>query len=142
MYSCIILEEYEFENVKNCARDFYHTWNNFIVFSKIIEPILNIDTSSIFSKLTSISKNSFIEINETHIVTRRDGRGRILQGERYWIIGGICRETKQIRLELIRRRPAVICENFVMSNIELGSNDVSDGEVTQISRVWAIKTIE
>jgi hypothetical protein len=29
-----------------------------------------------------------------------------------------------------------------MSNIELGFNDVSDGEVTQISRDWAIKTIE
>jgi hypothetical protein len=95
-------------------------------FSKIIEPILNIDINSIFGKLSSISEDSFIEINETHIVTRRAGRGRILQGERYWIIGGICRGTKQIRLELIRRRPAVICENFVMSNIDHGSNDVSD----------------
>jgi hypothetical protein len=93
---------------------------------KIIEPTLNFDTSSIFGKLSSISEDSFIEINETHIVTRRDGRGRILQGERYWIIGAICRETKQIRLELIRSRPAVLCENFVMSNIELGSNVISD----------------
>jgi hypothetical protein len=29
-----------------------------------------------------------------------------------------------------------------MSNIEFGSNVVYDGEVTQISRDWAIKTIE
>ncbi|KAI5152296.1 hypothetical protein ENBRE01_2720 [Enteropsectra breve] len=37
---------------------------------------------------------SVIKIDETHICSRKDSRGRILAGERYWLIGAIDRKTK------------------------------------------------
>ncbi len=48
--------------------------------------------------------DSIIEIDETHIVSRRDGRGRILRGEQIWVIGAICRLTKLIRLKIVKKR--------------------------------------
>lgn len=94
--------------------------------SKITAPILDLNISQMFGKLSATVDDNFVEIDETHLVTRRDARGRILKGERYWIIGAICRATKQIRLELIRQRPASVCESFVVRNIEMGSNIVTD----------------
>jgi hypothetical protein len=40
-----------------------------------------------------------IEIDETHIVSRRDGRGRITRGKKIWVIGAICRTIKMIILK-------------------------------------------
>ncbi|KAI5152559.1 hypothetical protein ENBRE01_2920 [Enteropsectra breve] len=78
-----------------------------IFYKKIDED----DYNYTFDKLGG--PDAIIEVDETHIVFRKDNRGRILAGERYWIIGAICRETKNIVLQVVRRRTSVISSNFV-----------------------------
>ncbi|KCZ77711.1 hypothetical protein H311_01272, partial [Anncaliia algerae PRA109] len=68
------------------------------------------------------SSNDVFEVDETHIVTRRDERGRILSGERYWIIGLISRRTKEFRCVLTRSRNAFNCLSFISANIAPGSS--------------------
>lgn len=70
--------------------------------------------------------NKIVEVNETHLVSRRDSRGRILTGERYWILGVFCRETKEIRLMVSRNRNAAICTRFICDNVERDSVVISD----------------
>ena len=67
-----------------------------------------------------------VEIDETHMISRRDNRGRILRAERYWILGCICRSTKQIRLKLFRNGSESTCLNFVNNNINIGLIIYSD----------------
>lgn len=93
---------------------------------KSYKNIRNLDLSSCFGKLSTISDNSFIEIDETHFVSRRDNRGRILRGERYWVLGAIQRNNKCIRLKVVRNRNHQICEEFINNNIEQHSNIVTD----------------
>ena len=71
-------------------------------------------------------ENEIVEIDETHIVTRRDGRGRINLGERYWIIGCISRTTKLINMQVVRQRTKIICNNFINDHIAKGSVIMSD----------------
>ncbi|KAI5148364.1 hypothetical protein ENBRE01_0270 [Enteropsectra breve] len=91
-----------------------------IFYKKIDED----DYNYTFDKLGG--PEAIIEVDETHIVSRKDNRGRILAGERYWIIGAICRETKNIALQVVRRRTSVICSNFVRSNIDTSSRVMTD----------------
>jgi hypothetical protein len=58
------------------------------------------------------------EVDETHLISRRDDRGRIISSERYWIIGAISRDTiREFRVKLARDRAQAICEGFVRSNV-------------------------
>lgn len=67
-----------------------------------------------------------VEVDETHMVTRRDARGRILTGERYWIIGGVCRRTRQSRCLVTRFRRRAECEAFVLSTVAPGTLIMTD----------------
>jgi IS1 family transposase len=69
----------------------------------------------------------WVEVDETHLVSRRDGRGRILTHERYWVIGCVSRATKRLAVCLVRRRDANTCLRFVSDNVARGSNVVTDG---------------
>ncbi len=62
--------------------------------------------------------DTIVEIDETHIVLRRDGRGRILRGEQVWVICAICRQIKMIRLKVVKRRNENVCERFAFKKIK------------------------
>ncbi|XP_061504266.1 uncharacterized protein LOC133391842 [Anopheles gambiae] len=47
-----------------------------------------------------------VEINESVITKRKYHRGRIADNNQVWLVGGICRETKEIFLELVQKRDA------------------------------------
>lgn len=55
----------------------------------------------------------YVEMDETHLVSRRDIRGRIMPGERYWLLGVICRETKQQMIKLVRNRNRHVINEFM-----------------------------
>jgi len=102
---------------------------NFISKMKLVA--INFDFSNRFGKLNNADLG--IEIDETHIISRRDNLGRILAGERYWVIGGFCRSSGMIRLKVVRNRNRGICELFVSENIELGLRlSVTIGEVITV----------
>lgn len=86
--------------------------------------ILQLNMNSMFGKLGIA--NIPVEIDETHMISRRDWRGRILKSERYWIIGCICRLTKQVRFKLVRNRTSDVCLQFINENINRGSTIYSD----------------
>ncbi|KAM0688377.1 hypothetical protein COBT_000362 [Conglomerata obtusa] len=69
---------------------------------KTTSVINNLDEDILYGKLRNNLVDTVVEIDETHIVSRRDGRGRILRGEQVWVIGAICRETKMIRLKVVK----------------------------------------
>lgn len=82
--------------------------------AKVYEKIDNINYSDVFQK--SGGENIIIEVDETHVVSRRDWRGRIHPGERYWVIGGFCRDTKEVRMMVTRRRSKFECNYFILKN--------------------------
>ena len=71
---------------------------------KATSVINNLDRDILYGKLGNNLVDTVVEIDETHIVSRRDGRGRILRGEQVWVIGAICRQTKMIRLKVVKQR--------------------------------------
>ncbi|KAG0436886.1 hypothetical protein DMUE_3991 [Dictyocoela muelleri] len=97
---------------------------------KTLRSILNrlydkiISSSEIHNNL--LGENQIVEVDETHIVSKRDQRGRINIGERYWVIGLIERNTSRIRLKLVRSRNSRICSDFVLNNVIPGATVISD----------------
>lgn len=70
--------------------------------------------------------DDIFEVDETHLISRRDARGRILKSERYWVIGLISRRTKEFRCILSRNRTSEICNSFIRMNIAPGSTIITD----------------
>ncbi|KAM0681160.1 hypothetical protein COBT_004130, partial [Conglomerata obtusa] len=60
---------------------------------KALHTIDNVEFDEYENKLGNV--NEVIEIDETHLVKRRDNRGRVLTNERYWVIECINRNTKE-----------------------------------------------
>lgn len=99
-----------------------HYVSNF--FNKVLEPVDGERYSSLYNKISGNGR--IIEIDETRLISRRNNRGRILTGERYWVIGAIDRESKEIRLKLIRNRNMRICCEFIMENVEAETRIITD----------------
>ncbi len=78
--------------------------------NKATSVINNLDREILYGKLGYNLEDTVVKIDETHIVSRRDGRGRILRGEQVWVIGAICRQPKMIRLKVVKRRNKNVCE--------------------------------
>jgi hypothetical protein len=53
--------------------------------NRLYRNVDNIKYSTLFGKLGG--ECEFVEIAETHVISRRDAIGRINFGERYWVIG-------------------------------------------------------
>ncbi|KAM0685597.1 hypothetical protein COBT_003192, partial [Conglomerata obtusa] len=87
-----------------------------ISIAKFIRTVISVfnhnDRNALYGKLGNNLPETIIEIDETHIVTRRDGRKRELNRKSIWVIGAICRTTKMTRLKILRRRNKNVCENF------------------------------
>lgn len=94
------------------------------IIEKFYENVEATDPKYFFGKLGSHS--GIVEIDETHLCTRRDNRGRILAGERYWLIGGIDRSTRNIHLQVVRRRTKAICNDFIRSHVEPNTHIMTD----------------
>lgn len=89
------------------------------------EKIATINLNRVFGKLGF--DGDVVECDETHLVSRRDCRGRINTVEKYWLIGAISRTTKQIRLKLVRNRNANVCLRFLTDNVNVESTVFTDG---------------
>ncbi|EFO88693.1 hypothetical protein CRE_06611 [Caenorhabditis remanei] len=69
---------------------------------------------------------SIIEIDETHVHTRKYGRG-IQRGSDVWIIGGAMRGTRIVFAEVVQSRNAKTLVPLLKRNIKADSVVISDG---------------
>lgn len=67
-----------------------------------------------------------VEIDECHLFTRKYHVGRVLVSESFWVVGCICRETKEIRMVLTDCRNRNVLHGFIRSNIRQESRLISD----------------
>lgn len=68
-----------------------------------------------------------VEVDEMHLYTRKYNRGRVLVSESFWAVGVICRTTKQCRFAITTTRTREFLNNFILSNVNVGSIVMSDG---------------
>ena len=68
-----------------------------------------------------------MEIDESVVTKRKYHRGRIADNNQVWLVGGICRETKEIFLELVRKRNAGNLQEIIINNVAPGTTIVTDG---------------
>ena len=68
-----------------------------------------------------------VEIDETHLFTRKYNIGNVLASEHVWVLGAIERETKNIYLEVLENRDAETLSNIVDNTISEGTVIMADG---------------
>ena len=68
-----------------------------------------------------------IEVDETHLYTNKRRIGRRLEGEKWWMVGGICRETGEIFLKMTKVRSSRVLIEIIRANIEEGTRIITDG---------------
>ena len=72
--------------------------------------------------------NTIIEIDETHLHTRKYSRGRILAKEReqIWVFGGVERQSKKCFIVIVKNRSADVLIPIIAKYIKPGSTIISD----------------
>lgn len=95
------------------------TINNF--FSKFRKKItmLNNDLNN------SFMPGEIFEVDETHLFSRKNVQGRILNGQKFWCIGIFSRD-KNIRLKISRRRNSEVLSEFITHFVPTGKTIISD----------------
>jgi transposase-like protein len=72
-------------------------------------------------------RGCIVEVDETHIFSRKYNVGRVLISEAVWIVGGICRETKEVFLKAVVKRNQANLHKIIVENIVSGSTVITDG---------------
>ena len=62
-----------------------------------------------------------VEIDECHIHSRKNGVGRIEEGELWWVVGGICRQTREMFVVVVDYRNQGTLSKVIFENVEAGS---------------------
>ncbi|RWR99987.1 hypothetical protein B4U79_10604, partial [Dinothrombium tinctorium] len=67
-----------------------------------------------------------VEIDESHIRTRKYDVGRVLKSQQLWVFGGICRNDRRCFVVPVERRDAATLLPLIREHIEPGTHIVSD----------------
>lgn len=94
------------------------------VISDFMDVVDNAEPNPILDMLGGVGH--IVEVDETHMCTRRDNRGRILQGERVWIFGAVERATGKLALQITNYRTVPDCSEFITDNIRVGTHIMTD----------------
>ena len=70
-----------------------------------------------------------VEIDESMFGKRRYHRGRILGRRQMWVLGGVCRETKEVFLVVCpgNKRDKATLLPIIKANVAIGSRIITDG---------------
>ncbi|XP_052901693.1 uncharacterized protein LOC128309363 [Anopheles moucheti] len=68
-----------------------------------------------------------VEVDESVVTKRKYNRGRHAKHNHVWLVGGICRETREIFLELVQERNPEIMHSIIKQRVAPGSTIVTDG---------------
>jgi hypothetical protein len=67
-----------------------------------------------------------VEIDETHIRTRKYKKGRVLKTEQFWVFGGICREDRRCFIVQAEKRNAFTLLPFLQQMVHEDTIIISD----------------
>ncbi|ODM89415.1 putative transposase-like protein [Orchesella cincta] len=67
-----------------------------------------------------------VEVHESHVFKRKYNRGRLTAHEHVWIFGGICRETKEMFVQVVPDRSGATLWPIIQRKIAPGSIIISD----------------
>ena len=67
-----------------------------------------------------------VEIDECHLHSRKYNVWRIQASELWWVVGGICRETREVFLAIVENRSVEELNKVIFQNVREGSMIVMD----------------
>ena len=67
-----------------------------------------------------------VEMDETHIYSCKYSRGRVLKGQKYWVLGAISRDTKRAKLFVTTKRSMPVINRFTHDNVVEGTHIMTD----------------
>ena len=62
-----------------------------------------------------------VEIDECHLHSRKYGVGRVEAGESWWVLGGICRQTSEMFIEIVFDRSQKKLSKIIFENVQSGT---------------------
>ncbi|XP_053667883.1 uncharacterized protein LOC128718249 [Anopheles marshallii] len=68
-----------------------------------------------------------VEIDESVVTKRKYNRGRFAEGNQVWLVGGSCRETREVFLELVQQRDAGTLHGIIVQHVAPETTLVTDG---------------
>lgn len=71
-------------------------------------------------------RNKIVEIDEAHLCSRKNFKGRILLSEQEWIFGGICRESKESFLVRVPDRKQSTLIPLIKKYVDMDSTIITD----------------
>jgi hypothetical protein len=93
------------------------------IFSQLRLVIHYLDIESTSNHLIG-GPNMSVQIDETYISKRKYNVGRLCCS--YWVVGGICEETKEIFLMFTTKRTQKVLQEFITSNVYPGTHIKTD----------------
>uniref|UniRef100_A0A182KEY8 DDE_Tnp_IS1595 domain-containing protein n=1 Tax=Anopheles christyi TaxID=43041 RepID=A0A182KEY8_9DIPT len=72
-------------------------------------------------------ETQYVEIDESVITKRKYHRARIAENNQVWLVGGICRETREIFLELVEKLSAENLHQIITNNVSPGTTILTNG---------------
>lgn len=70
--------------------------------------------------------NCTVEIDESRVTKRKYNRGRTSTNNQVWVVGGICRETKEFFIERVERRDKDTLHPIIVRNVAEQSRIMTD----------------
>ena len=67
-----------------------------------------------------------VEIDECHIHSRKNGVGRIEEGDLWWVVGGICRQTSEMFAVVTKYRDRQSLSKIIFENVNSKSTIYTD----------------
>jgi hypothetical protein len=67
-----------------------------------------------------------VEIDECHIFSNKRRIWRIIVGESFWVVAGICRETRDVFFDVTLMRNAEYLTELILSNVIQGTKIITD----------------
>ena len=67
-----------------------------------------------------------VEIDECHLHSRKYGVGRVEAGESWWVVGGVCRQTSEMFVEIVFDRSQDTLSKIIFENVESGTTIITD----------------
>lgn len=94
--------------------------------NKCINRVLSIFACRSFQRRIG-GEGMTVEIDETHLFTHKYHKGRVLVSQSVWLVGGICRETNEIFVEIVTKRNAETLTAIITNWVAKGTTIMTDG---------------
>ncbi|XP_058122853.1 uncharacterized protein LOC131293818 [Anopheles ziemanni] len=67
-----------------------------------------------------------VELDESVVTKRKYHRGRMSYNNQVWVFGGICRETRDIFVEIVEKRDRATLHNLIVTHVRPGTTIMTD----------------